>query len=57
MGVQRVYTDDLVELYSMAKIYAKDNGPINIRQEEAIIAAEQMIENNSGYQVEQKYDS
>lgn len=55
MSVQEVYTDDLVELYSMAKMYAEENGPLNERQELAILNAETLIENNSGWDISHYY--
>lgn len=56
MGVQEVYTDDLVELYSMAKMFAEENGPLNERQETAILHAEALIDRNSGWEITMKFD-
>lgn len=57
MGTQPVYTDDLVELYSMAKMYAEneDNQPINENQIMAIRGAEVLIERNSGWEITRKF--
>ncbi|UBF22660.1 hypothetical protein HRTV-25_gp79 [Halorubrum tailed virus 25] len=57
MGTQSVYTDDLVELYSMAKMFAEneDNQPLNERQITAIRDAEALIENNSGWKITRKF--
>lgn len=56
MGVQEVYTDDLVELYIMAKLYAEENGPLTKEQERAILGAETLIENNSGWKITMTFD-
>mgnify|MGYP006271895325 FL=1 len=55
MGTQSVYTDDLVELYGMAKMFAENNQPLTDRQEGAILHAESLIENNSGWTITKKY--
>jgi hypothetical protein len=56
MGTQPVYTDALVELYSMAKMYAEENPPVNDRQEAAILHAESLIESTTGWEITQPYE-
>lgn len=56
MATQEIHTDALVELYSMAKLYADENGHVTERQRYAINEAESIIENNSGYEVTDPFD-
>jgi len=50
MTQQEIYTDALVELYSMSKMYA-DNNNLTDRQKYAIEVTEMIIENNMGYEI------
>jgi len=54
MATQEIYTDALVELYSMSKLYVNEN-TLTERQRYAIEVAETIIENNSGYEVTQPF--
>jgi len=56
MTTQDIYTDALVELYSMSKMYDEDAEHITGRQRYAIEVAETIIENNSGYEVTDPFD-
>jgi hypothetical protein len=55
MSTVKIYTDALVELYSMSKMYAEEHGATE-RQEYAIGVAESFIQNLTGYEITQPYE-
>lgn len=55
MTGQKIHTEMLVELYGMAKMYAEDES-ITDRQREAILYAETLIENNTGWEVTEPFE-
>jgi len=54
MAQQKIYTDALVELYSMSRMYA-DNNNLTSRQKYAIEVTETIIENNTGYEITEPF--
>jgi len=56
MTQQKVYTDALVELYSMAKMYAENNNCTD-KQRYAIEVVETIIQNNSAYEITDPFDN